>query len=440
MRSLIITLALLIAGSSNAFAQQEPPNGMSELQAYAIFLDAWRGDDYDMAVNFGAWMIEAKPETIEGHNSFNLLRQFDRMIRVYKGLADNESDPSAKTAYLNKSLNVFDEAFDTFSEDEMDLFEWKMKLGRFYHENNSGLNIGTAKIAEKYEKAYLEDPKRFTDASDGYFADFLLGHFASQRDRDKAFAMIDEIEGYATPNLRGKISEVRESLFDGPEERIDFYESQLADASGDEREQLLMDLVDLYENTNQAEKAAETAMDLYEMNASYVNTRKVAFIYLNDGHYKEAVRFLEESLEKAENAEDRKEITLELADTHQQLKQFREARRYARKAIDIDSNFGEAYMRVASIYAASISQCTGGQALERDDRTVYWLVVDYLNKAKEADPSLASNVNNRTNSYKSAMPTSEDKFFRGWETGDSFQINENVGECYAWIDETTTVK
>jgi hypothetical protein len=38
------------------------------------------------------------------------------------------------------------------------------------------------------------------------------------------------------------------------------------------------------------------------------------------------------------------------------------------------------------------------------------------------------------------MPTSEDKFFKGWESGDSFRINGEVRECYAWIDEATTVK
>ncbi|WP_108722883.1 tetratricopeptide repeat protein [Rhodohalobacter barkolensis] len=440
MKSLIITLAMLIAGSSAVFAQQEPPNGMGELQAYAVFMDAYKGDDYDMAINFGAWMIEAKPEKIEGHDGFDLLRQFDRMVKVYKGAAENESDPTSKSEYMKKAVDVFDQAFETFSEDEMDQFEWKLKLGRFYHENNSALNVGTSQIAEKYEEAYEEDPERFANASDGYFAGFLLDRYASQGQRDKAFAMIDEIESYATPDLQNKITSARESLFDGPEERIEFYESQLADAGDSEKEQLLTDLVNLYEETSEGDKAADAAIQLYELNSTYANTRKVASIYLDDGEYEAAIEFLEESFEKAENDADKKEISLELAETHQQLEEFRQARQYARQAIDIDSNYGEAYMRVAAIYAASISECTGGQALEREDRTVYWLVVDYLNKAKEADPSLASNANNRAESYSSAMPTSEDKFFKGWEAGDNFRINGEVRECYAWIDEATTVK
>lgn len=440
MRSLIITFALLIAGSTAVLAQQEPPNGMGELEAYAVFMDAYKADDHQMAINFGEWMIEAKPKTIEGYDNFNLLRQFDRMIKVYQGAAEKESDPSTKTEYLEKSLSVFKEVYDTFSEDELDVYEWKLKEGRFYHENYSGLNVGTQEIAAKYEEAYLEDPKRFTETSNGYFADFLLGNYSSQGQRDKAFAMIDEIEDYASPDLQNKIKNVRESLFSGPEERIEFYESELADADESEKIELYSSLIDLYEETDMIEEAAEAALSLYELDSSYANTRRIATLHLDKGNYEEAIEYLNESLEKAENNSDKKEIALELAETHQQIEEFRQARRYARQAIDLDSDYGEAYIRVASIYAASISHCTGGQALEQEDRTVYWLVVDYLNKAKEVDPSLSSNANNRAQSYRSAMPTTEDKFFKGWESGDSFRINGEVRECYAWIDETTTVK
>jgi len=440
MRSLIITFALLIAGSTAVFAQQEPPNGMGELEAYAVFMDAYKGEDHQMAINFGAWMIEAKPKTIKGYDNFNLLRQFDRMIKVYKGAADKENDPSTKTEYLKKSLNVFDEVHNTFSEDELDVYEWKLKEGRFYHENYSGLNLGTQEIAAKYEEAYLEDPKRFTETSNGYFADFLLGNYASQGQRDKAFAMIDEIEGYAAPSLQNKISDVRESLFSGPEERIEFYESELADADDNKKIELYTSLMDLYDKTGMVDKAADAALSLFELDSSFANSRKVANLYLDEGEYGEAVQYLETALDKAESNKQKREVTLQLAETHQQLEEFKQARNYARRAIDLDAKYGEAYVRMSSIYAATISDCTGGSKLEREDRTVYWLVVDYLNKAKNVDSSLTSNVNNRIESYEGAMPSSEDKFFQGWESGDSFRINGEVRECYAWIDETTTVK
>ncbi len=440
MRSLLLTLALLVAGSSVAIAQQEPPHGMGELQAYAVFLDAYRGDDFQMAKTFGEWMLEAQPREIDGHNNFNLPRQFERMIDVYVGLANEESDPSAKADHLRQAEEVFDLAFSSFSEDEIDHYRWNMRLGRFFHEHHSVLNLGTNEIADQYAEAFKLDPERYVNENGGYFAEFLLTSYASRGDRERAFAMIEEIEGFASADLRSTINEVREQLFDSPEERIEFYESQLAEASDEEREQLYSELADLYDEVNNTEKATEMARNLYEMNPNYANTRKLADIYLADGNYQSAIPYLEETIERAETDVQRKETTLELAETYQQIDELQKARDYARRAINLDSNYGEAYMRMAAIYARTVSQCTGGQALEREDRTVYWLIIDYLEKAKSADSSLASNANNRIESYKSAMPTSEHKFFRGWETGDSFNINGDIGECYAWINETTTVR
>jgi tetratricopeptide (TPR) repeat protein len=176
------------------------------------------------------------------------------------------------------------------------------------------------------------------------------------------------------------------------------------------------------------------------MNPSFVNTRTVAGLYLSDGSYSKAIEFLKEAKGLAESDEDAKQLSLEIAESYQQLGELEEARDYTRRAIEIDSSWGAAYMRMASVYAAAVSQCTGGNTLERSDRTVYWLVLDYLDKAREADPSLASNAESRAESYEEAMPDSEDKFFSGWEEGDSFIINGDVDACYAWINETTTVR
>jgi hypothetical protein len=95
---------------------------------------------------------------------------------------------------------------------------------------------------------------------------------------------------------------------------------------------------------------------------------------------------------------------------------------------------------MARIYASAISQCSAGRQIDRDDRTVYWLVLDYLDRARSADPSVANAVTREYRTYTPALPTAEDKFFRGWETGETIQIGSNISECYAWINETTTVR
>lgn len=440
MKSLFLAIVVLFALPFESEAQNEPPNGMDELQAYSVFVDAYKGDDYEMAMRFGEWMIEATPREISGYDSFSLERQFGRMVDVYVGAAEIESDPSVKEELLVKAEETITKYFDTFSEDEVDYFDWYLTEGRFYHENHEQLDADMEDALASYLKMYEIDSERFAKEGDGFFARVVLTELSDSGEKDRVFSIIEDIEQYASPELEDTISEVRDDLFENPEERIEFIESELADAEGEEREEMLNSLSTLYNETGQQEKATEIAVELYEMNANYTNTRNVADIQLSEGNYTEAIDYLNEAMELAESDDQRKEIALEISESYQQLDEFEQARSYANEALSIDENYGEAYMKIATIYASTISECTGGDTLEREDRAVYWLVLDYLDKAKAADSSLTSNANNRAESYAGAMPSSEDKFFSDWEEGDSFEINGELSSCYSWVNETTTVR
>lgn len=441
MKSLSTLLVIFVAAIPMvAQGQSEPPSGMNELQAYSVFVDAYRSDDYEMAMNYGEWIIEAAPKEIEGYDQFELERQFDRMISIYGGAAEEEEDPSLQTEYLEKAAGVFDKAEDTFSEEEIDEYEWELKEGRFYHENRENMDASMDDAIRHYFNAFELDAERFTQESDGFYAEVLLTELAREGERDRAFQMIENIEEMASGQLQSTIDDVRESLFESPEERIEYYESQLGDADDTEKEEILNSLVDLYGDVGSEEKAKEAAVELYGINGNLENTRAVAEISISAGNYSEAVEYLLEAEELAESDEVRFEISLELAESYQQLEEFENAREYAQQAIDLNEDSGEAYLRMASVYAGTVSSCVDGSKLEREDRAVYWLVLDYLDEARAADSSVESEAQNREESYREAMPSDEDKFFSEWEAGQSFQIDGDLKGCYAWINEATTVR
>lgn len=442
MRTILLLLVtqFLFLISEVSYAQDSPPRGMSAIEAYSVFMDAHRNDDYDMAIQFGEWMLRVRPKTMENHDRFSLVRHFDRMISIYIGKAKSENDPSIVFEYYQKAGNVYDLAFETFNNNEMDYYEWNLNYGRYLHEYSSVLNVGMREITDQYKKAFEVDPKRLIDEADGYFVVFILNHYSSAGERDAAFSMMDQIEPFANSTLMTRVNSIREELFESPEERIDFYSSQLDQASGEEREKYLLLLIEHYNELGEAKSATALAREIYEQNPNFENTSRLAEIYLDDGNYQVAAEYQKEVYQMAESESDRKEAALKMATTYQQLHQLREARELIREALKIDQNFGYAYLQMASVYAGTVSQCTGGGALERDDRTVYWLVIDYLEKAKRADPSLSSRVEQQLDLYQSAMPSVDDKFFRSWEEGESFLISESIGECYAWIDERTTIK
>jgi len=438
MKKYIAVFAIMFAVTSNAYSQGEPPYGMSELQAYSIFYENYRTGSYDMALQFGKWMLEAQPRSIEGANRFSLPRQYERMINVYTELSKQESDPSISTAYLDTVQTIYDEAFEIFSEDEIDYYTWHFNKGRFYQENQSNISNGMEKAYEEYEKAYELDPERLAQAGDGYYINILLSNYVSQGERDKALAMIDEIEQFAGESLMNQINEIRDGLFSDPEERITFLEGRLADNPDDIA--LLKEIANLYEDQDNREKAIDYARQIFDLEQNFENAKRLAEYAQSAGENRQALNFWQQALDLTEKNSQRKTAIMQLADINQNMGNLQEARRLARQGIQLDRNWGEAYIKLADIYAAAIRQCTSGRTMERDDRSVYWLVLDYLDRARNVDSSVANIVQRQYRTYEPVTPTSEDKFFRGWETGDEIQIGSNISDCYAWINETTTVR
>jgi len=434
-----IAILIFIAGfSTTAMAQSEPPYGMSEIAAYSIFYDNYTQGDYDMALQFGRWMLEKKPRVIEGFGRFSLPTQYNRMRRIYTEIAEQQEDPSLKEAYLDSARIIFQDALDTFSEDEIDTFEWKFNLGQFYQRHSSYVEDGMAKAYAAYEDLFNENPERLTEAADGYYARILLQRYVNEDDREKALAMIDVIEPLAGPDLEEAISEARNEIFSDPAERIEFLEGQLAEDP--ENTELMNELASLYESEGNREKAIEMAQKLYELNPNFENTRQYAEIEMEDANYSEANKYLKEAAEKAPDNTSRRDILLEIADTYQNMNNYRQARSYARQASDLDSSWGKPYISIATTYAATISSCTNSRKIDRDDRAVYWLVLDYLDRARRVDSSVSNEVQRLYNAYEPVLPSDEDKFFRGWETGDQITIDGSQHDCYSWINETTNVR
>lgn len=438
MKKYIVAIALLFTLSSQAFAQSEPPYGMSEIQAYSIFYENFRTGSYDMAKQYGKWMLDNKPRSIEGYSQFSLAKQFERMITVYTELSKQESDPSLSAAYLDTASTIYAEAFDTFSEDEIDYFQWHLNRGRFYQEHQESIENGLNKAYQEYEQAYEMDSEQLTKAADGFYIRVLLSNYVNNEERDKALAMIDTVEPMASPTLMENINQVRDELFSDPVERVGFLEERLAENPEDT--EIMSELVDLYQETDQREKAIELAQRLYEMEQSFESARSLADFAISDGRNQDAIKYLNKALELTDDTEAKKDIRIEMADIYQNTGSLEAARRSARQAAQLDDSWGEPYVKIAQIYATAVTNCTSGRQVEREDRTVYWLVLDYLDRARSVDSSISSTVNRLYRTYEPVMPTTEMKFFRGWEAGDSFKIDSSVNECYGWINESTTVR
>lgn len=439
MKKLVLIIGLLIVSSPIVRAQTaEPPSGMSELQAYSIYYENYKNEDYQSAIRFGSWIHKNMPKTLKGYSRFDLERNLERLIRAYGEVAKQQEDPGLRSAYLDTALTIFDKVFNEFGEGEIDMFNWYFQQGRFYQEHSDFINSGLENAYDAYERLFEMDPERFAKLGDGYYVQITVQNLVSNGESDLALKMIEETEQYVPQKVQSYYDQVRNQLFDSPKERIAFLEGKLEenpDSAG-----IINDLADLYEQEQMMDRARQMREKLYKLNPNFENTRAFAEFAITNANYDMAIKYLKEALGKTDDNVDKSRVALEISEAYLNKENLQQARSFARQAANLDPNWGDPYLQIANIYAQAVQGCTSGRKIQREDKVVYWLVLDYLDRARNVDSSVANRVKQQYQSYQPATPTTEEKFFNNWKEGQEMQVDETLMPCYEWIDETTTVR
>lgn len=108
---------------------------------------------------------------------------------------------------------------------------------------------------------------------------------------------------------------------------------------------------------------------------------------------------------------------------------LQESRNYARRALAINPNNCKANMLIGDLYITS-SRAFSDDNFERS--TVFWIAVDYFNKARSGDDCIAE-ATQKANTYRNYYPNKEEAFFIGVREGDNYTVK-------GWINETTKVR
>jgi len=236
------------------------------------------------------------------------------------------------------------------------------------------------------------DDARFLEAKKNIDAVFKSSGAASCSNLEELFtAKIDQ-----NPNDIALLKKVLDLLIDGGCSESDLYFKAAT-------------------NLYRSERSAEAAAKLAEMN--------VARKKFNDAehYYVEAIEL--ETNSKVKSALLTKLATLELTSDNKQA-----ARDYAKNAYSLDNTNGNALFIIGEAYAGARI----GESFE--NQTVYWVVVDYLYKAKNTDPSIKDKADERIAIYSKLFPTKEEAFFRSIiEEGSTYQVG-------GWVNEITAVR
>ncbi len=159
----------------------------------------------------------------------------------------------------------------------------------------------------------------------------------------------------------------------------------------------------------------------------------LAKIYKGRGELEMSTTYMLQAIELEEDNNQKADYYFELAQTvvagnGSNVK----AVEYALKAVQLDTNnsvTGKAYMLCGTVWGASA--CKGN---EIETRAPYWVAVDYMEKAKRADSSLAESCNRSIAQYSKFFPAAEDAFMYDLQDGQTYTVS-----C-GGMTATTTVR
>ncbi len=429
--SLAVALLVTFAGLAQpALAQAGDSAEVSDQDKaihYSLYYEDFKNENFEGALPNLRWIIVHAPGYPRNDD-----RNYERMKDAYVGLANQTEDATLKRTYLDSALVVFETAPATMKEKgiEFDELVWTINRGRFI-QSHTELQDRLADVPAIYLEGYQLAPERV----EPYYLQVIIQDYVSRGMKQEAVDFMDEIEPRMAdnPEMTNFIAEVRNSLFKSPEERITFLESRLEKEP--ENIEIISELFDLYLKESQRAKAAELGQKLLSMEPSVRVYQLLAKMHLEDGEAQEAFALYEKALQLPGADERAREIYFNMGLAQQQLGRLSNARTYFRRAIEKDQAFGQAYLAIGDLYATAVQQC--GSTLGREDRAVYWLVVDQYQRAKSADPSISSQANSKISTYSRYFPTAEDMFFMNWKAGTTWRVDYG---CYSWIGESTTMR
>lgn len=159
---------------------------------------------------------------------------------------------------------------------------------------------------------------------------------------------------------------------------------------------------------------------MHNMEPSYVSAYNLYKLYAGRADVENAVKYMTEAIgyEESDAAADAS-YNYELAAFCYKNGSNAKAYAAAEEAAKLDPSFaGKAYMLIGTIWGSTV--CSGNDI---EQRAKYWVAVDYMNKAKAADPELADAANDMIRQYVSYYPQTAEAFMYDITDGQSYTVS-----------------
>lgn len=162
------------------------------------------------------------------------------------------------------------------------------------------------------------------------------------------------------------------------------------------------------------------ANSMHRLDPSYSSAHFLYQIYSAEGDVDNAIKCIDEAIAfpESDNVTDA-QYSYEAAAFAFKNSKNATAFNYALKAAELDPSIaGKAYMLIGTIWGSLVCQ---GNEIER--RAPYWVAVDYMVKAKNADPTLAEEADKHIAQFRQYYPQAAEAFMYNVTDGDSYTVS-----------------
>lgn len=174
----------------------------------------------------------------------------------------------------------------------------------------------------------------------------------------------------------------------------------------------------------------EAVNTMNRLDPSYTSAYYLFKLHSSRGDVNEAIKYMEEAIaypesDEATDASYNYELAVYCFKNGHNAKSFACAKNAAKNEVYA----GKANLLMGQIWGSLV--CKGN---EIEVRAPYWVAVDYMIKAKNADPSLAEEANSYIAQYSKYFPQAADAFMYGAQDGNPYTVS-----C-SGLTATTTVR
>lgn len=352
---------------------------------------------------------------------------------------EESADPAVKSKYIDTLMMIYDKRIASFGREGYVLGRKGVDMVTYRPENVEE-NYNTLKRSVELSGDNTES------ATLAYYFQTILGMVQQQKlDKiavvegyDQASGIIDHnmAKNQDNPknlglwgNVKGSIEQAFEP-FASCEDLISLYTKKFNESP--DNVELLSKMTSMLERKNctDSELFFAATEKLHQLQPGAKSAYLMGSMSREKKQFPKAASYLNQAIELADNNEDKIKALNLLAAVYYEQHNYPQARSSARQILQLNPNYGKAYLFIGDLYAASSSMCN------EDDlagKTVFWAAIDMYQKAKSVDPSVAEEANNKINQYSRYFPASDDLFFRDLHDGDSYTVG-------CWINENTTIR